>query len=77
MKVKETLDARGMLCPMPVLETAKKMKQFKPGEVLEILADDEGAIEDLPAWCEQTGNKFLKYEEKDEYLVFYLQKETL
>ena len=44
MEINETLDTRGMLCPMPVLETAKKVKAMNNGEVLEILADDEGAV---------------------------------
>ncbi len=74
MEIKETLDAKGLLCPMPILKAAKIMKGFAPGDVLEVFADDEGAIEDFPAWCDQTGNKFLKHEEKDDYFVFYLQK---
>ena len=74
MDIKETLDARGVLCPMPILKTAKVMKEFSPGEILEIFADDEGAIEDFPAWCDQTGNEFIKYEEKNDYYVFYIKK---
>ena len=74
MEIKETLDARGVLCPMPILKTAKKMKELYGGEILEILADDEGAIEDFPAWCDQTGNEFIKYEEKDGYYAFYIKK---
>ncbi len=74
MDIKITLDARGMLCPMPVLQTAKKIKEIQQGEILEVLADDEGAIEDLPAWCEQTGNTFLKYEKIEDYFSFLIKK---
>lgn len=36
------LDARGLLCPLPVLKARKRLMQMEPGEVLEILADDPG-----------------------------------
>ncbi|HDS08679.1 MAG TPA: sulfurtransferase TusA family protein [Firmicutes bacterium] len=74
MEIKETLDTRGMVCPMPVLKTAKRIKEVAKGVLLEVLADDEGAIEDFPAWCEQTGNTFVKYEKREDYFSFIIKK---
>lgn len=63
MKADEVLDCVGLYCPMPIAHTAKKMKEMKPGQVLEVLADDKGIKEDMPNWCKMTGNEFLGIEE--------------
>ncbi len=70
----QTLDARELLCPMPVVKTAKAMKELSPGQVLKIVATDRGAITDLPAWAETTGNEVLAWHEKDSELVFLIRK---
>lgn len=49
MDADATLDTFGLLCPMPVMKTAQKMKELKVGEVLEVLATDPGIREDMPA----------------------------
>ena len=71
-----TFDARGMLCPIPVLKTAQKIKEIETGQVLEVLSDDEGAREDFPAWCDQTGNEFLGMEEEGDTLKFYIRRKV-
>jgi len=71
MKADETLDCVGLYCPMPIAHTAKKMKELEPGQVLEVLADDPGIEQDMPNWCNTTGNEFLGIEEdKGVYKVF-------
>jgi tRNA 2-thiouridine synthesizing protein A len=69
-----TLDTRGLSCPMPILKTAKKFKELEVGQVLEVLGDDPGTEEDLPAWCEQTGNEFLGMEKETDYTKYYVKK---
>lgn len=59
VKIAKTLDAKGMFCPGPVMETAKAMKQIQVGEVLEILATDPAAKPDIEAWARRTGNQIL------------------
>jgi TusA-related sulfurtransferase len=49
---------------MPIAHTANKLREMEPGQVLEILADDVGILEDMPAWCKMTGNEFLSVEEQ-------------
>jgi TusA-related sulfurtransferase len=61
----ETLDCFGLLCPMPIIKISEKIKDLRPGQVLEVIATDEGIRTDLPAWCKRTGHEFLGIEEKD------------
>jgi tRNA 2-thiouridine synthesizing protein A len=65
----ETLDCKGLMCPMPIVKLAKKMKELPVGKVLELISDDIGSKEDIPAWCKRTGNQLL--ESRDEKGVFY------
>jgi TusA-related sulfurtransferase len=74
MKADDTLDCIGLYCPMPIHNTANKLKELKAGQVLEILADDEGIKEDMPAWCRVTGNEFLGIEEEKGQYKVYIKK---
>ncbi len=74
VKVDMVQDSIGQLCPMPIAFLAKNMKKLEAGQVLTILADDEGAEADIPAWCEQTGNQFLGQEPDDGFVRYYVQK---
>jgi tRNA 2-thiouridine synthesizing protein A len=74
MKADATLDCVGLYCPMPIANTAKKMKQLQVGQVLEILADDEGIKADMPAWCKTTGNELLGMEEEKGQYKVYVRK---
>ncbi|HJX04184.1 MAG TPA: sulfurtransferase TusA family protein [Thermoplasmata archaeon] len=68
-----TLDAKGLMCPMPIVHLAKKVKEMKSGQILELLADDVGAKEDVPAWCSRTGNQLVATEEEGKILKFYIK----
>lgn len=71
MKADAILDTLGLYCPMPIVKTAERIKDFKIGQVLEVISDDEGIKEDMPAWCKRTGNEFLRIEEGEgEYRVY-------
>jgi TusA-related sulfurtransferase len=75
MKADITLDCVGLYCPMPIFKTAMKMKELKPGEVLEIVADDKGIKKDMPSWCITTGNECMGIEEKNgEFHAFVKKK---
>ncbi|MBC8486588.1 MAG: sulfurtransferase TusA family protein [Bacteroidetes bacterium] len=58
-KVDQTLDCKGLSCPMPMMKLAKAVKGLKSGEVLEMLGTDPGTKSDLPRWCNKTGNTLL------------------
>jgi tRNA 2-thiouridine synthesizing protein A len=74
MRADQTLDCYGLLCPMPIIQTAKTMKEMKIGEVLEVVSTDKGIKEDMPAWCRQTGQKFLGVEEDGDVFKAYVEK---
>jgi len=74
MKADQSLDCMGLYCPMPIVKTVDKFKQLKPGEILEVVADDKGIKEDMPAWCEATGHEFLGVEEKGGEIRVYVKK---
>jgi TusA-related sulfurtransferase len=59
---------------MPIAKTAQKMKDLKPGQVLEVLADDEGIKADIPNWCKTTGNEFLGIEEDNGVYRVFVRK---
>ncbi|BBD71986.1 transcriptional regulator [Sulfodiicoccus acidiphilus] len=70
----KTLDARGMYCPGPVMETAKAMKQLNVGDVLEILATDPAAKPDIEAWARRTGNQVLEVQQQGEAVRILVRK---
>ena len=72
--VDSELDARGQLCPMPILNTAKAMRGKPPGHVLRLLATDRGSLADVPAWADDTGNELLSQREENGVYVFLLRK---
>ena len=74
MKADVKLDCFGLLCPMPIIQTAQKIKEMKKGEVLEVVSTDEGIKADMQAWCRQTGQEFLGLEEEDEVFKVYVKK---
>jgi len=50
-----TLDASGLLCPLPVLKARRALRDVPPGGVLEVLATDPGATKDFEHFCRTTG----------------------
>ncbi len=71
----QILDCIGLYCPMPILKTREEMDKLATGEILEVLADDPAAEEDLKAWAKRTGQKILEIEKTDEGMRFLIQKE--
>ncbi len=63
MQINETLDCKGLSCPMPMMKLAKAMKGLNSGEILEMLGTDPGTKSDLPKWCDKTGNILVQEEE--------------
>ena len=58
----ERLDARGLLCPLPVIRTQDRIRSLEPGNLLEVSATDAGTLEDIPAFCRVHGHELLKTE---------------
>lgn len=68
--IKETLNARRLLCPMPVIRTQNKVKELQAGDVLEVICTDPGVMQDIPAWCRINGHSVLETKtEHNEYII--------
>lgn len=68
-----TLDARRLLCPMPVIKTQKKIKTLQVGDILVVTCTDPGAVQDIPAWCRINGHKFIGYETQNDELLLTIE----
>jgi tRNA 2-thiouridine synthesizing protein A len=70
-----TLDATGLLCPLPVLKAKRALRSVPEGGVLEVLATDPGAVKDFEHFCRATGCEMLDSSERpDGVLRFLLNK---
>lgn len=54
------LDARRLLCPLPVIRTQNRVRELDDGDLLEVLATDPGVLNDVPAWCRINGHTVLE-----------------
>ena len=71
MNYNVSVDCLGLYCPMPIIKTAQIIKEIEIGEILEIIADDNTIVTDMPNWCKATKNEFLGIEDNDgEYKVY-------
>ena len=68
------LDARGLLCPLPVLKARKRLGDMAPGAVLRMLADDPAAIVDVPHYCSESGNALVATDEQDGAQIYLIRK---
>ena len=60
VEIAQTVDARGLSCPMPIVKLAQACKALPSGAVVEVLATDAGSIKDVAAWCRATGNELVE-----------------
>jgi len=72
--VTAVLDTFGLLCPIPIIKTAARVKLMNRGEILKVLSDDPGILEDMPAWCRTSGNELVGIEEHGEEYYVYIRK---
>jgi tRNA 2-thiouridine synthesizing protein A len=74
VKPDQTLDVRGMGCPMPLLKAKKAVETIGPGQVLEVLGTDPGSKSDFAAWAGKTGHEYLGHTEHADHFKHYLRK---
>lgn len=70
----QTLDAKGLNCPLPILKAKKALKDVPVGGTLEILATDPGSVADFQAFCRTTGNELVEHDEDGGVYRFILRK---
>ena len=58
--IAQTVDAKGLSCPMPIVRTAQAAKAVASGAFIEVLATDPVSVKDFTAWAKTTGNELVE-----------------
>ena len=74
MNFDKEFDASGLNCPLPIIKTKKSLTDMQSGKVLKVIATDCGAVKDMQAFADQTGNKLLASTEEGGKYIFFMQK---
>ena len=67
--MKYQLDVRHLLCPMPVIETQRKVQQLRSGDELTIYCTDPGSLQDIPCWCRISGHRLISVQQQNHDIV--------
>ncbi len=68
-----TLDARNLLCPMPVIRLQNTAKTLADGDIIKVICTDPGALNDIPAWCRINGHSVLETQKDDKELIITIR----
>ena len=64
--ITQTIDARGLNCPLPVMKTKKGIKELTVGQSVEVISSDPGSLRDMDALCRSTGDKLISTDNQDD-----------
>lgn len=67
------LDARNLLCPMPVIRTQDRILDLTGGDILEVVSTDPGTLHDIPAWCRINGHRVIDSRQQDNEIIIRIQ----
>ena len=70
----KTLDARGLFCPSPVMQTNVELSKMQVGEILTVLADDPAAEDDISNWARKLGHEVVKMEKMEMKFILKLKR---
>ena len=73
IQANQTLDTKGLLCPMPVIKTQNQIQNMAVGEILLVEATDPGVLHDIPAWCRINGHKVLLQYQEDKVCYLFIE----
>lgn len=74
MENENTLDATGLLCPLPVLKARKRLQALASGQILTVQADDPAAIIDVPHFCNEAGHTLVSSDHSGAVHVYVIRK---
>ncbi|MBC7954025.1 MAG: sulfurtransferase TusA family protein [Rhodospirillaceae bacterium] len=72
----EILDVTGLKCPLPILRTKKKLKEVAMDGLLKVIATDPGSVQDMAAFCRQTGNELVETAEEGGTFTFLIKRKA-
>jgi len=68
------LDARRLLCPLPVIRTQSAMQKMNAGDVLKISCTDPGVLHDIPTWCRIHGHEVIDIQQQAREIIIQVMK---
>jgi tRNA 2-thiouridine synthesizing protein A len=74
MNYDQDLDTTGLLCPLPVLKAAKRLRSMAAGDILRMVADDPASIIDVPHFCAEQGFELQKQEIDNAPYTYFIYK---
>ena len=69
-----TLDARNLLCPMPVIRLQQAIAEHQAADTIDVLCTDPGAKHDIPAWCKIHGHRVKSIDDEEHTIVITVEK---
>ena len=67
------LDARNLMCPLPVIRAQDKVNTMQAGERLKVICTDPGALNDIPAWCRINGHRVISTQNDDRMIAVLIE----
>ncbi|MCP4335451.1 MAG: sulfurtransferase TusA family protein [Gammaproteobacteria bacterium] len=70
------VDARRLLCPMPVIRLQDCINQQSAGASVRITCTDPGTMNDIPAWCRINGHTVVSSDQQQDEFIFLVSKDS-
>ena len=70
----ELIDARGLVCPMPLLKAKQALSKLQVGQRIKLLATDPGSVKDIRSFANLTQHQLVEYRELSDHHVYVLEK---
>lgn len=75
IKADESLDLRGVLCPINFVKTKLKLETMDEGQVLEVVLDDGEPIQNVPKSIKEEGHKIIEVKKEGEHFRLKIKKQ--
>ena len=74
MDIHKEVDTRGLNCPLPILKAKKALSDMASGQLLKVVATDNGSLRDFQAFAKQTGNELVDQQAVGEEFIHILRR---
>ena len=74
MDIHKEIDTRGLNCPLPILKAKKALADMASGQLLKVVATDNGSLRDFQAFAKQTGNELVEQQTVGDEFIHVLRR---
>lgn len=74
MSVETEIDARGLLCPLPVLKLRKRLGGVPAGTLMQLMTTDPAAMIDVPHFCNESGHELVETQTDGDVTTYSVRK---